>query len=193
MNKIIRVLCLAMFFLGCLAISTSGIGYDFRKTKWGMSKQEVLASETLKPVSEREESLIYMSVVLHKKVLIGYSFIQNKLFRATYLLRERHTNQNDFIEDYDDFKEMLTKKYGRPKKDNIIWRNNLFKNDSSEWGTAIGFGHLVYACEWETNSTKILCLLNGDNFKISLGVGYESKELKLINKKQEEKKALDLF
>lgn len=193
MNRIIIVFSLTVFLLGCLTIPVSATDYDFRKTKWGMSKQQVLATETLELVSEREGSLTYMSAILHKKVLIGYSFVKNKLFRGTYLLREPHSNKNDFIEDYDDFKQMLTKKYGKPKKDNIVWRNNLFKNDFSQWGTAIGVGHLVYASEWETDSTKILCLLSGDNFKISLGVGYESKELKLLKKKQKEKRALDLF
>lgn len=52
---------------------------------------------------------------------------------------------------------------------------------------AISIGHLVYLCRWETNSTVISIILNGDNYKVGCMIVYESKEHKLfieaLNKK----------
>jgi len=109
------------------------------------------------------------------------------------VLVESHTNKNDFITDYNDFKKILTKKYGKPKQDETLWKNDLYKDDYSDWGTAISIGHLVYLSSWETQDTEINNILMGENFAISCIVEYTSKNLKEIEKKAQEKKALDEF
>lgn len=167
--------------------------YNFRKTKWGMSIAQVKSSEPLDVVKEDENLLGYKTNVIGKDVLVAYFFIDNQLVRARYVLAESHTNKNDFITDYNDFKEILTKKYGKPKQDETFWKNDLYKDDYSDWGTAISIGHLVYLSSWETQDTEINNVLTGDNFDISCIVEYSSKNLKELEKKAQEKKALDAF
>lgn len=167
--------------------------FSFRKTTWGMSIEEVKSSEPLKIAQEDENLLGYKTSVIGKNVFVAYFFIENQLIRARYVLAESHTNKNDYIADYNDFKEILTKKYGKPKRDETLWKNNLYKDDYSSWGSAIGMGHLVYLSTWETSNTEINNLLTGDNFDISCVIEYRSKKLKEIEKKAQEKRALDAF
>ena len=179
--------------ISSIANNSRGEEYDFRKTKWGMSQQKVLGTETLKPVNQDEGLIGYKTRVLDKNVLVAYLFVQDKLVRAKYILAETHSNCNDFIIDYENFKEILAKKYGQPKEDKVYWRNDLYKDDYAHWGTAIKMGHLVYFSLWETASTKIACLLQGENFDIDCIIEYSSKSLKHLEEKQKGKKAIDAF
>lgn len=167
--------------------------YNFRKTKWGMSIAQVKSAEPLKVAKEEKNLLVYKTTVIGKDVYVLYIFADNMLVRAKYVLAESHTNKNDYITDYNDFKEILTKKYGKPKQDETVWKNDLFKDDYSDWGTAISVGHLVYFSSWETKETEINEILMGENYDITCGVEYVSKNLKEIEKKAQEKKALDAF
>ncbi len=167
--------------------------FTFRKTRWGMSMDEVKASETLEVARQEADLLVYEAKVINKDVFILYRFVGNKLTRAKYFLNEKHMNNNDFIADYNDFKEILKKKYGEPKEDNMVWKNNLYKGKYSGWGTAISMGHLVYFSTWETESSEIINSLSGDNFKIICLVEYGSKEFKELEMKAKESKSLELF
>ena len=154
---------------------------------------QVKSSEPLDVAKEDENLLGYETTVIGKDVFVVYFFIDNQLVSARYLLAESHTNRNDFITDYNDFKEILTKKYGKPKQDESLWKNDLYKDDYSDWGFAISLGHLTYLSSWETQDTEIINILMGDNFDISCIVEYSSKNLKEIEKKAQEKKALEGF
>ena len=162
----------------------------FRKTTWGMSFAEVRASESLKIFKQEKDLLIYKVIVGGKDMMLGYNFIDDQLVMGKYLLTEVHTNKNDYISDYKDFKKILTKKYGRPKTDEIFWRNELFKNSHSDWGRAVSVGHLIYLSTWETPSTKIGLALTGDNFKIECFIDYTGKKfVKLIEKIRDQEKS----
>ncbi len=185
--KIVIVCFVTVFF----AQTSFANEYNFKKTKWGMSKSQVKSSESLKIHQNTKTTLLYKTSILNKKVLLGYTFVDNQLVSTGYLLAESHSNNNSFISDYEDFKKTLTKKYGKPKADRIVWKNDLYKDTYSSWGMAISVGHLVYLSSWELEDTIIDNILMGDNFKITHMVRYNSKKLKELEEKDEEKKALD--
>lgn len=190
-----RLSILSIFSILILLISGVCVAddYTFRKTKWGMSISEVKASEPLDVADEKENFLAYRTTVIGKSVFIVYFFTDDQLTRARYVLAESHSNKNDFITDYKDFNEILTKKYGDPNEDETIWRDELFKDDHSEWGTAISLGHLIYFSTWKTQDTEIRNVLTGENYDISCIVEYASKNLKELEKNAQEKEALDAF
>lgn len=167
--------------------------YNFRKTTWGMTKEQVKKTEKGKVEIEKDNSLIYSGKVGGLECGIGYVFAEGKLVRTRYLIIEKHTNKNDYITDYKSLKEILTKKYGKPIEDKQYWKKDLYKNDYQDWGFAISLGHLTYFATWRTNKTDIVLGLYGDNYKINLGVEYESIQLKVLEEKAREKKALDEF
>ncbi|MEA3515499.1 MAG: hypothetical protein U9R34_08530 [Nanoarchaeota archaeon] len=159
---------------------------DFRKTKWGMSQNEVLASETLKPSEQTPEMIIYQNRVINKKVLIGYRFIQDKLYSAGYVLQEEHSHSHHFILDYKDFKNALTSKYGKPESDKEIWRSEYYKKtDALHKGWAISVGNLSYLSQWKTENTEICLILHGDNMKVNCGMTYISEKFKYLKEQKD--------
>ena len=53
--------------------------YDFRNTRWGMSADEVIASESkLDPIEKSENLIKYKTQILGKHVELIYLFAQNK-------------------------------------------------------------------------------------------------------------------
>ena len=93
---------------------------DFRNTRWGMKKDKVLSTEKNKPIKAAAEgqyfSAIYTGEVAGLKAHYGYYFLDDVLVRGFYVLKETHSNRNEYIKDYNKLKEILTRKYGRPKK-----------------------------------------------------------------------------
>lgn len=187
------------FVLGSLVLVSMIIAqntdsFDFRKTRWGMSKKEVLKIEKEKLLSTDDSTvLVFSSEINSLDCGIVYQFAEDKLAKAGYLITEEHTNKNDYINDYDNLKEILIKKYGAPLRSGKVWKNDLYKDSPEDWGFAISIGHLGYTSKWETPRTEINLGLNGDDYKIRLIVYYESKELKSILEKEKDKENLKKF
>jgi hypothetical protein len=162
--------------------------YDFRKTNWGMSKEQVKATEDKKPDFEADDRLFYNLKINGDDYICVYRFLEDKLYSGSYRFTVKHVNKNRYIDDYKELKEILTKKYGKLISDEIKWKNDLYKDNKSEWGMAISVGDLEYWTYWETSTTEICLLLTGDNYKITLDIHYYSKKLKeWANKIKEEK------
>ena len=191
MRRKFMMLGLVVLLIGCFVTSSFGDEYDFRKTRWGMTQQAVMACESIKPVKHRHGKglVLYKSKILGKAVGITYDFIQNKLVKASYVLTETHTNKNDFIQDYKHFKNALTKKYGTPKVDKVVWSNDLFKGNPSRRGLAVSMGHLGYLSQWQTATSDISCILHGDNYKISCVMQYKSRRLQHLEQQEKRKKS----
>jgi len=155
--------------------------YDFRKANWRMSKEQVKATEDKRPDLEEDTKLLYKVKIGENNFLCVYSFLKDKFYRSTYLFNETHTNKNDYIDDYERLKNVLIKKYGKPTTDRAVWKNNLYKDDKQDWGTAISIGHLEYRTLWmklvDRDIIEITLLLTGDNYKISLGILYKNDKL----------------
>ena len=197
MKRVIFILLIILSILVIFTLSlyaTEGTKYDFRKTNWGMSKEQVKEIEDKKPDFEDDATLGYDVKIGGDDFACMYSFLQNKLYNSGYVFTGKHTNKNLYINDYKKLKETLTKKYGEPIKDIPgVWKNDLYKSDKQNWGMAVSVGHLVYGTSWETSTTKISLMLSGDNFKISLVVSYTSKELEEWADKIREEKAKSKF
>jgi hypothetical protein len=179
-----------VFLVQALVAAQTEKPADFRKTSWGMTREQVKAVESSKLIKEDEHGLFYSSELSgFGEVLIGYIFAEGKLVRTSYISQVRHTNSNAFIEDFSKIKSILTEKYGRPESDDVVWLDNLYKDDPDNWGMAVSAGHLVYDTVWKTKTTKILEKLKGDNFDVTLIVQYTSLELSgLEEAKDKEKK-----
>jgi len=183
--------CILVIFTSILFAEE--IKYDFRKTNWGMSREQVKATEDKKPDLEDDTLIAYKVKIDAKDFVCAYNFLEDKLYHSGYCFVGEHTNENLYINDYEELKETLTKKYGKPKTEKVIWKNDLYKNDKSEWGFAISLGDLVYVAQWETSTTIIGLYLSGDNYEIGLNLFYDSKELKEWANKIKEEKAKSNF
>ena len=46
------------------------------------------------------EYFVYSTNVASLDALVGYYFVEDKLYSAKYLFQEKHSNRNDFISDF---------------------------------------------------------------------------------------------
>ncbi|MGB9438687.1 MAG: hypothetical protein WCB15_12150 [Desulfobacterales bacterium] len=150
--------------------------YNFRHTSWGMTPEEVIASETMAPIEKDEKMIKYNTQILNKNVELLYLFAQNKLIGASYKLDENYLNSERFIKAYTRFKGELIKKYGQPNKEITQWKNDAFKSDRSKWGIALSLGYLEYFTFWEIPGTTVSCGLKEKNYYVLCSIEYWSME-----------------
>lgn len=150
---------------------------DFRNTIWEMSKKQVKIIEEEKWIYENSDGLFYKVKIDKYDCYCGYYFLEDKLYRSAYIFTEEHINKNAYIEDYENLKELLTKKYGKAAWENVIWIDDFYKDIKGNWGTAVARGDLRYVVTWETPTTLVQMKLEGENYEIILNIEYYSKEL----------------
>jgi len=168
--------------------------YTFRYTRWGMTPEEVIASETkLEPIEKSENLIKYKTQVLEKNVELVYQFVQNKLIESSYKLDDNYLNSQRFIYTYNKFKEKLVQKYGPAQKDETIWSNDIYRNISSKRGLALSLGHVEYLATWETPDTMINCTLKEVNYYVNCSVNYWSKEFSALKEELTKVDNPDLF
>ena len=164
---------------------------DFRNSRWGMKKDKVLSTEKNKPTEAAAVGLFF--VTIHTGEIAGlkaqylYYFLDDVLVRGGYTFREKHYNKNKYIDDYNNLKEILTRKYGSPTTSNTRWYKDHYKDRPQYHGRAVSMGELVFVSNWETDRTLIFLILTGDNFNISMVLQYNSKLYKELIDKAEEK------
>ena len=159
---------------------------DFRKTTWGMSQSQVKSSESDKLVNETSDLLVYKTTLASFDAYVGYIFAGGKLTRAKYIVAENHSNNNDYISDYDMLNALLKKKYGNPIEDETYWKTDSpFKNDKSFWGYAISQGDLVLYSTYRTSNTEIKIMLSAEDFNLINEIQYSSLSSELKNLEEE--------
>jgi hypothetical protein len=168
-------------------------GFDFRKARWGMSREEVEATETLDGGGESEGWLAYAGTVSDLSVHIYYVFVNDQLVRTKYHFVDDHTNDNDYISDYQKLTAILTKKYGAPGEEQVDWRNELYQDNPEKFGFAVSLGHLLLYQTWSTESTQITAQLSGENYKCELAIHYYSTELRAMEEAATSQQQTDDF
>lgn len=160
--------------------------HDFRRVDWGFSVKEVEATEKGDPLDRTDNAIIYKGKVANLDCIILYNFFENELYSTAYFIKEKYSNKNQYISEYEKLHKLLQQKYGTPLEDEIVWKNSLYKDEPERWGMAVSTGHLLYFSTWKTPKTEIGLILSGNNFDIDLGITYES-----LKHAEKVKKALD--
>jgi len=173
----------------------------FREVRWGMTQAQIRALEkgeprgTVHSKSSGLDIIVYEGKAGDLSCNFGYYFAENQLVEGRYMFTEKHANDLLFFADFRNVKESLTKKYGEPTRDKVLWLNDLFKDDSSQWGMALSIGHVVFEVAWRTSQTEIMLRLVGDNYEVTHFVQYTSKikKHKELVRKAAEKAEKDIW
>ncbi|HUU87064.1 MAG TPA: hypothetical protein VMX17_04850 [Candidatus Glassbacteria bacterium] len=193
MKKSIIVILMVLF--STMIFSQEEKKPEFRKAFFGMTQAEVKKLESDKLVHETKELLFYEDSLFGINCNVGYFFMKDKFAKGGYYFsgpRNPHSNKTDFVRDYENIKAKVVEKYGKPKADKTIWKNDLYKDDPSEWGMAVSVGHLVKYCTWERPEVVMSLEIFGDNYKINLKLDYMhpdfDKMKEAADKEKEEEK-----
>jgi len=112
MKKILVALIVVM---GCMSF-THGQTTDFRGLRWGDSLDTVQATEKSQFLLKvNDDELVYKDILGGSDCNVYYIFNDNdKLASGMYVLLKLYNNTKLYIQDYYNFKKLLTKKYRKP-------------------------------------------------------------------------------
>jgi hypothetical protein len=170
---------------------------DFRKATWGMTQEQVKATEPAPPadvtVSNGEAVLRYeapASSELPGRLL--YIFQDNKLVRAKYISNATHEDPNGFIADFAAAEPALSEKYGKASTDRAIWENDLFQQERLPYleqdrahasdilpsdrftGLSVSLGYLKMYTERTDARTRVIHSLTGADNHILHQIEYRA-------------------
>lgn len=149
--------------------------FDFKQTRWGMSKPEVKSTETGEIILEKDDMIVYKGGLAGLFCNVFYFFDQNKLVKGKYHFTEQHENKNDHIAEFQTLKTHLIETYGQPVDEKIVWKKETHKQDREKRGLAVSLGHLTYSAGFQAPDTDINLLLSGENALINLAVEYRER------------------
>ena len=86
--------------------------YDFRKSNWGMTKQEVKLAERIYPMSESKTHITYSDIIIGLEAIVGFHFEDDLLIEAGYAFREVFKEKDFYFLQYNRVKLMLNHRYG---------------------------------------------------------------------------------
>lgn len=159
------------------------LDYDFKEFRWGDSKDAVMEVEG-EPLLDDKVNGMDATVIVYETTAVGldmalcYYFCDEGLFAVKYILAESHSNESLYIDDYESFKNAMSKKYGTPLLDFEDWENDSKKEFyADDKGNALSFGYLTYHTIWMLDRTYISMDMSADNYDISMTVQYESTSI----------------
>jgi len=169
------LICIAVFSYA----QVDTVHYDFRKTKWGKSKLDVMKTELGKPTQTLPDAIHYKVKVGGFDATLVYGFRNNKLYEGTYMFDNVHNTEGEYLISHAKIKRLLTEKYDVPIRDFTKWFDKLFHDDPDKYGLAVKLGHLAYLATWEDGyRTTIDLMLRGGDNQISMTAFYYDKKVR---------------
>lgn len=185
MNAIVKRLTACLLLLTLCLAALPGLGesapaYDFKKFRWGDSQESVMAVEGTPKYSGKMNGLdanyiAYDTTAVGMDVLLAYYFCDGGLYSVRYILNEDHSVDSLYIDDYNTFKQALTKKYGDPLLDNEKWASDSKKSFyADDKGRALNYGYLSYYTCYITERVIVEMDMSADNYEVSTIINYSS-------------------
>ena len=163
------------------ATQESTIEYDFKKFNWGDPMSKIVDVEGEPEFDgdfegyKNAKYIAYDARVAGYDMALGYYFCDDGLFQTRYVSMESHSNDSLYINDYEDFKSILIKKYGESLLDKENWENDSKKKYyADDKGNALSYGYLTYETIWIMDRTYIYMTLSADNYDVSMTIDYSS-------------------
>lgn len=172
--KTTLLLFLSLLFCAALFNPTTSLAQDFREIAWGMTVDEVKAIENAEVLDENASMFVYAVEVAGREALLFYKHVDNKVIRGGYSFQVEHDDKNAYINDYEALKAQLTEEHGWPISDEVVWKNDVYRQDLDQHGLAVGMGYLIFWSDWDAGDTRIELALHGNNDLHVLAMNYAS-------------------
>ena len=142
----------------------------FRYANWGDSIDSVVELEGSNYIVKDAKGVMYDNIdLMGYNTEVIYLCGENGLYSGIYNITEEHSNENNYIDDFNKINESLKQKYGPPTTEQVNWVRDILKDDP---GLALGYGDVEYTTAWESEDLTIIHYLEGDNFEIEHAIMY---------------------
>jgi hypothetical protein len=170
--------------------------HDFRNADWGMTSEQVIASEGVQPaatIPTGDQVAIRFDAPSSADLSgsLFYIFSANRLVRAQYVSTAQHTELNDYIADFANLEPTLTRKYDERLSDRAIWTSDEYQLERLPYleqdrahatdilpsdvnaGLSVAMGHLKMITERRHGRTRIVHALMGAQSHITHQLEYQ--------------------
>lgn len=173
--------------------STSPAGGDgFGGLPWGASTKQLKKKvPKAKPNADGSTWMVPQQLA-GRDAMVGYIFVEDQFVVALVFFTASYMNKNRYLDDHEEVRELLTKKYGPPSTSSRdYWSDDLYRDDPNNWGMAVSTGRLTRISAWDTPTTEIELVTKGENFDITNRIRYGSKKYAKLFEEYADKKKTD--
>ena len=158
-----------------------GEEYNFRKTKWGMTMEEIIEAE--KPKKNRKmtpikkvdyDMLSYKGYFAGFSSYILYTIREGKLTNTQCTILDIN-EVREYFEKYDILKELFSENYGKPVQE-LYKIDEEYKDNLEKITSILRKNPYAYYATWGTPETKIILRLHRLPNGVILSIQYISKE-----------------
>lgn len=123
-------------------------------------------------IVKNDKQLWYIETINKTDMYLIYNFENSKLTGVDYHIAERLNKDNCFAT-FNVFKEIIDQEVGITGVIGQIWKDEHYKNEESNWNTAIELGQMYYHSEWIFGDVELnLVLIAFDDGDIDMMVSY---------------------
>ncbi len=169
-------------------VVTSAQNADFRGASWGSSLSNVKSAEHARFVLRvKDYELVYTDLLGGEEANVYYIFNTNdKLLGGMYRFKKEYANAQLYVEDYNKFKDLLVKKYGKPASETQIKNSNMSDTENQNFGQLVADGNLSLSTIWNTGRTIVkIALVTGTNKRPTLQIQYTTKSFVALENQEE--------
>jgi hypothetical protein len=154
-SRFLPILMLCVLLCGFAAPAMAQSAY--RNFIWGVSPQDVKKFEKAAFYKEENGSLYFLEMRNKTRVLLRYDFQDGKLWRARHEYVELfNSTPHNLLSNILAEEESLSKIYGSPVRQQLIWKDDLYKNYPQFWGRAYGSRDLRFETQWQKDDTQVV-------------------------------------
>lgn len=187
--KIRTIVFVCLFLASCnISVAKEEFTEGYKNANWGMTPDAVKKAFPDQKFFDEKGIIYFLTTLGEDKATIAFVFVEEKLYRVGIVFDVKTSNKDLYLEKFNFYEDLLKKKYGLPKQ-NI---RNVNK-DGLDYDEAmvISMGKGAYYDLWETNESKIMLSLSGDNFDLTLRIMYECAKLGVEGSRIQEKHTLE--
>ncbi len=181
MKKLFVMLLILLLFVPLIAAAESSAAdpketFVFRDNiKFGMSREEVLSIESAYEFVEYSDYIAtYFQSAGEDAVLVYFFNASDDLYSVFVVYTASHTENNMYVNDFENIDTALKTKYGTPDIDQYYnWINSSYIDKTEYYGLAISMGYLTIISQWDLESVSIRHVINGDNYEITHSITYD--------------------
>lgn len=163
--------------------------FDLRSVRWGMSQDEVRASESLSPKEAHKDGLVYFTKLGDMDTVLAYLFRDDRLVAVAYtMLTNYSADYSACVRDFELVKGKLSSKYGTPgaEDDRKVWKDRSAESDPSLWPAAVATGNLSLYAQFLSERTLVRQSLKSENGIVVMTIGYADRSRKSDSEMQED-------
>ena len=159
-----------------LLAAAPALAGDFRNADWGMSREQVKASEWLPLQEEDSLGLIYRGTLFGEPTDVTYLFADDKLVRAQYDDVADHGGKRRLLRYYDALAECVTQHLGAPVMDETLYTSLEMRDNPDIWLTGSEAGALFRFMYWDAGKTHAVAMLIDHGTSVDCFIDFYSIE-----------------